>query len=221
MASPASRDEIAAAQFDAIETELARGEIDQPLHHEHHFGPPGAAVGSRRRGVAHHAAGAEMRGRHAIDARHDLDALLDHREVAGARAEIADIVTAHSQEITLVIERELRLHREIAALIVAEQRFTAVGCPFHRTADPARGPGNQHLFRENLAAGAEISADVADDQPELVVWHAERSRELAVRDVASSRCRCRACSLTVHGVVLGRARHAAPWVIRPPAAPKS
>src|ERR1700730_5507726 len=89
------RHEIAAAQFDAIETELARGDIDQPLHHEHHFGPPGAAVGSRRRGVAHHAAGTEVRGRYAIDARHDLDALLDHRVVAGARAQITDVVTAH------------------------------------------------------------------------------------------------------------------------------
>src|SRR5262249_58610942 len=37
--------EIAAADGDAIQTKLARGEIDQPLDHEDHFRPAGAAIG--------------------------------------------------------------------------------------------------------------------------------------------------------------------------------
>src|SRR5262249_47025240 len=36
--------EIAAADSDAIEAELVRSEIDQPLDHENHFRPAGAAI---------------------------------------------------------------------------------------------------------------------------------------------------------------------------------
>ena len=61
--------EVAAPQLDAILSKLLRGEIDQPLDHEHRFRPAGAAIGIGRRRVAEHRAGAEMRGRHPIDRR--------------------------------------------------------------------------------------------------------------------------------------------------------
>src|SRR5262249_33500278 len=156
------RQEIAAAQLDAVETELVRGDVDQPLHDEHHFRPPGAAVWPRGCSVGHHATGTEVCGRHPIDAGHDLDALLNHGVVTGPSAEIADVVTAHRQEITLSVEGELRIHCKIAALVVAEQCLTSIRRPSHGTADLARSPGHQKLFRENLAAHAKITADVSD-----------------------------------------------------------
>ena len=213
-------EQVAAAQLDAVEAELPRGDVDQPLHHVHHLGPAGAAVGPGRRGVAQHAAGAEMGGRHPIDARHDLDALLDHRVVAGARAEIADVVAAHREEIAVGIERELGLDREVAALIVAEQRFAAVRGPFHRAAGLPRGPGHQRLLGEDLAARAEIAADVADHQPHLVVGHAERRRQARRAAAGPSRCRCRWCICRPRGRTR-RAPRAAPSAIRRYAAPRS
>jgi len=88
-------DEIAAADGSAVEAELAGGDVDQPLHDEDHLRPAGAAIRPRRRGVAERGAGAKMRRRHAIDARHHLHALLHHGEVRGVAAEIADIGAAH------------------------------------------------------------------------------------------------------------------------------
>ena len=175
------RHEVAAAQFDAIEPELPRSDVDQALHDEHHLGPTRTAIGPRRRGIAHHTAGAEMRGRYSIDARHNLDALLNHRVIASARAEIADVVATHREEMALGVEREFRVNREVAALEVAEQGFAAIGGPFHRAAEFARGPGHQHLLGEDLAPRSEVAADVADNKPHLVIGHAERGGQLPVQ----------------------------------------
>ena len=45
----AFRHEVAAAQLDAVDAGLLRGEVDQPLHDEHHLGPARAAIGPGRR----------------------------------------------------------------------------------------------------------------------------------------------------------------------------
>ena len=153
--------EILAAQRDAIEAAFARGEIDQPLHDENHFRPAGAAIGPRRRGVRQRGAGAKMRRRHAIDARHHLHALLHHGEIGGVGAEIAEVRAAHGEELALVVERELGFDDEIARLIVAQERFVALADPFHRPAELVRRPGDQREFRIDHAARAEIAADVA------------------------------------------------------------
>src|SRR4029077_7708252 len=44
--------EVAPAQGDPVIAAFARREIDQPLHDEDPLRPSGAAIGSRRRGVA-------------------------------------------------------------------------------------------------------------------------------------------------------------------------
>ena len=103
--------QIAPAKLDAVEAALARGEVDQPLDDEHHLGPAGAAVGAGRRGVAEHGAGAEMRGRHAVDARHDLDALLHHGEAGAVGAEVAEIGAAHGEEIAVARRARAPLRR--------------------------------------------------------------------------------------------------------------
>ncbi len=54
-------DQVAAAQRHAVEAELAGGAIDQPLHHKHHLGAAGAAIGRGRDRVAEHRALARAR----------------------------------------------------------------------------------------------------------------------------------------------------------------
>src|SRR6516165_3213011 len=152
--------EIAAANGNATEAELARGEIDQPLDHENHFRPARAAIRPRRRGIAQGRPRAEMRRRYPVNARHHLNALLHHGEIGGVGAEIAEIGAAHSQETALVVERQLGFDDEIARLIVAQERLVALDDPFHRPAELARRPGDGCKFRIDHTAGAEIAADI-------------------------------------------------------------
>jgi hypothetical protein len=119
-----------------------------------------------------------MRGRHAIDTRHDLDALLHHGEVSGMGAEIADVVAPHREELALGVERELGLDHEVAALIVAQQRLVAVGGPLDRAAELACGPGHQRLLGEDCPARPEVAAHVTDDEPHVVLGDVEHDREV-------------------------------------------
>ena len=119
-----------------------------------------------------------MRRRHAVDARHHLHALLHHGEIGGVGAEIAEIGAAHREKLALVIERELGFDDEIARLIVAQERFAALDDPFHRPAELFRRPGDQRKFRIDHAAGAEIAADVAHQDADLLRRHAEHGGEI-------------------------------------------
>ena len=76
-------------------------------------------------------------------------------------AEVADVGAAHRQEFALRVERELGLDREVARLVVAEERLVPLADPFDRAADAPRRPGHQREFGIDHAARAEIAADVA------------------------------------------------------------
>ena len=78
------------------------------------------------------------------------------------------------------IERELRLHGEVAALVIAEERFRALARPLHRPRQLACRPAHQRKFRIERVAGAEIAADVARDHAHRGLRHAEDGRELAL-----------------------------------------
>ncbi len=106
-------------------------------------GRPDAAIGARRRRVGDDAAGAEMRRRHAVDARHDLDALLHHGEVAGERADIADVGATHRQEVAVRVERKLGIAGEVASLVVADEGLAGARrsiSPGGRRGAPPRRP---------------------------------------------------------------------------------
>ena len=54
---------------------------------------------------------------------------------------------------------------EIAALVVAEQRLAAVGCPLHRACRPCARPRPPAICSAKICtARAEVAADVADHQ---------------------------------------------------------
>src|SRR3974390_2676372 len=89
----------------------------------------------------------KVRRRHAVDARHDLDALLDHREVSRVRAEIADVRAAHGEERSVGVKCEFGLDGKIAALIIAEQKLAALAFPLDRTDNTTRRPRDHRLLR--------------------------------------------------------------------------
>ena len=62
------RDEVAAAQLDRVDPELARGHVDHALDRVRRLRPAGAAVGPGRRGVGEHAGGLDVDGGRGVHA---------------------------------------------------------------------------------------------------------------------------------------------------------
>ena len=141
---------------DAVEAMVVAGKIDQPLHHVHHFGAAGAAIGPGRRRVGHDRSGADIGRRHAVDRGHDLGALLQGRAIRGVGAGIADVRAAQREEIASPVEREFCRDGKIAALVIGEERLVSVGGPLDRPREAPRRPRDQREFGIDHAARAEI-----------------------------------------------------------------
>ena len=109
-------------------------------------------------------------------------------------ADIADVGAAQGEETAVGVERQLGVDREIAALVVAEERLLPLAGPFHRAAEAPRRPGDQREFRDRSVAGAEIAADLARDDAHRVLRHAEDRRQARASGAPRRRCRHRACS---------------------------
>jgi len=78
-----------------------------------------------------------------------------------AGAQIAGVGGAQGEEAAALVEGELRLGGQVAAVEVGDERVTAVADPLDRPPDPSRRPGNQREFRTGAVADAEIAADIA------------------------------------------------------------
>ena len=90
------RHEILAAQLDAVDAELDRGLVHQPLDRERHLGPARAAIGVGRHGVGEHRARAQRRRRNVVGAGDQARALRQRRQRNAERADVADVVGAHA-----------------------------------------------------------------------------------------------------------------------------
>ena len=97
------------------------------------------------------------------------------------RADIAGVRTAHREEPAVLVEGELRIHREVAALVIADKRFAAVRRPLDGMAETLRGPGHEGEFRIERVPGAVISSHIGGHHPHPVLRHAEYFGELALR----------------------------------------
>src|SRR5262249_10819039 len=77
------------------------------------------------------------------------------------------------EETTVGVDRELRMGEVIASLIVRNKTFGPARDPPHRTAQPARSPGDDPLFRIELALVAEAAAHVGRDDAQRAFGNAE------------------------------------------------
>ena len=93
-------------------------------------------------------------------------------------AEIAQVRAAHCEEVPILIESELGLDGEIAALIIAEKRLASLAGPFHRPADPARGPGEEGIFGIKEVPRTEIAAHVPAHAAHLLGRHTQHLGEV-------------------------------------------
>ena len=149
--------------------------VDQPLDRERHLGPAGRAIGVGRHGVGEHRARAQRRRRNVVGAGDQARALRQRRQRDAARADVADVVGAHGQDAAVLVERQLDLGDEIAALVVGEERLRARRGVFDRALELARRPQHQ----------AEL-----DDRAGCACRNCRRRRRTA-RAACRARCRAR------------------------------
>ena len=92
--------------------------------------------------------------------------------------EIAQVRAAHCEEVPILIERELGLDGEVAALIIAEKRLGSLAGPLYRPADPARRPGEEGLFGIKEVPRPEIAAHVPAQAAHLLGRHGQHLGEV-------------------------------------------
>jgi hypothetical protein len=159
----ARRNEIAPADFRAIESKPLGRSVGKPLQHVTGLGPPRAAKRIGRRGVGEHAG-------HFHEDRSGAIAPRQERAVDRARnggtecrnicAEIGQGLDLQRQEPAVRVERELGVGQVIAALIVGNKTFRPRRYPSYGMTQPSRGPGDDPLLRIEFALVAEAAAHV-------------------------------------------------------------
>ena len=189
--------EVPPPELEPVESVPLRGEVDQPLHDEHDLGASRAAVRRGRGRVRGDGAPMHRHGGDAIDRGRDRHALVERVERDDVGADVAGVGAAKREEGAVGVERELGLHREIAALIVGEECLAPLARPLHGPAEAPRRPGDQRELRIAAIAGPEVSAHLARH-------HAHRALRDAERAGHAGLCPSEAARAGVNGVAAAR-----------------
>ncbi len=169
-------DDVAPAQFDAIDAKLVRRGFDDALHEIDRFRPPGAAIRRGRIGVRQHRVDRHVTRRHVIDAR-QRDDLPERRQQLPVGGDIGpdagEHVQPHAQEFVVLIQCEFDLADVVAAMLVGHDDLGAFAAPFHRPIEFLRRPQHQPVIDILPALGAKAAADIVDHDAHLAFRHLE------------------------------------------------
>ena len=166
-------DQVFSAQFDAVEPQLSRRLVDQPLDRIGHLRTARTAVGVGRHSIGEHRSRAQARRRDVVGAGDERRTLAERRQRHAAPADIADVVGAHCQQPAVGAQRQSHLGHQIAALKIAEKRLRAGRGVFDRPAEAARRPQHQAELDIGSIAHAEIAADIVGQHPHPLGGDAE------------------------------------------------
>jgi hypothetical protein len=170
------RDEVAPPDLDAIDVEIARCDIDQPLQHEGGFRTAGAAIGIGRHGVRKDHLHLAIDRRGGIDAG-EQRAIKVGRNVGTECRDIgADICQgrhAQPEKFAVPVERQFAMGDMVAALRVGLEGLAAIGDPFHRPLQFARCPGHQSFLSIDDLLAAETAADIRRHHAQLALGNTQ------------------------------------------------
>ena len=133
----------------------------------------------------------------AIDRALQVHVLIGRHAAADAReigADIGDARHLERQELARSIERQRRLGLHVARRMVGEEHLAAGGDPFHRPADLARRPGDQHVLGIDEVLGAEAAADIGRDEAQTLPARRPARGRRGCGWHGCSGSRCGACS---------------------------
>ena len=190
--------EIAPPDFGPVEPKHMRGFIGEPFQHIASLGTASPAISVGRQCVGEYPGRLRGDRRRSVHARQQrrIDRTRDRGpEGRDIGAKVGDGVDPECEEVSLAIERELRVGLMIARLIVGNEALAARRDPFDRPPQFSRGPGNDGLLGIMLPLVAEAATDVGRNQADRrlrqielladdaadVMWHLRRTiqRELA------------------------------------------
>ncbi len=178
------RHQVAQAQLEGIDPEIARGEVDQPLDDVGRLGPAGAAIRRVGHRVGEDAGDGGLDARDAIDAGDAADVV--EEEQRPARQIAADIdreVHLQRQEAAVCIQAQLGVDGDVAAMVVGKEALPALRDPAHRAAQLARGIEHEHVLGVGTALHAERAADILGHDPHLAGRHLQQIGERAPQSV--------------------------------------
>ncbi len=183
------RRQVAQADLGTVEAGLSRRRVHQAVHQIGAFGAPGAAIGIDRRGVGEIALHIGVGLGHAVDAAEDAAAGERGYEwgVYGQiTAHIGGAGDAQGGDLAVLVERELAGGNHVAAMVVGEEAFGALGAPAHGTADLLSGDQHRRLLGIEEALHAEAAADILGDDAQLFRRDVEHHARQAAADVAGA-----------------------------------
>ena len=156
------RDQVAAAELDAVDAEVLRHDVEQPLAEEVGLEAAGPAIGADRRLVGHQQRDIEIDIRNAIRTRHELRDIARADRAIGAHigAHVGIGVAAQAEDRAVLSAGDLDIAFRLARMVHRHQVLAPVLGPLDRPADMARGERDQKILRIELAARAEAAADV-------------------------------------------------------------
>ncbi len=187
------RNDVAPAQFDAVDAHLGRGDVDDAFDHEGRFRPPGAAIGIDRDGVGEDHLDVAVDRRRGVDAPEQRgieigrDIGPECREVGAHIGQCGDL---QSEEFSVLVERQFGFGQVIPAMAIGHKALRTVRDPLDRPPDPFGRPGNDRLFAIVELLDAEAAADIRRDHAHLLFGYVENQgghqkphhmRELACR----------------------------------------
>ena len=157
-----ARDQVVAAEFDAIDAEILRHHVEEPLAEEVGLEAAGPAIGADRRLVGELQRHVDVDIGDAIGARHEL------RDVARADGAVGahigtdvDIgMPAQTQDGAVAAAGDLDVAFRLARVVHAHEVLAAVLGPFHGAAGVTGRERDQEILRVELAARAEAATDV-------------------------------------------------------------
>ncbi len=156
------RDEVAAAELDAIEAEILRHHVEEPLAEEIGLEPAGTAIGADRRLVGELQLDVDVDVRDAIGPRHELRDVARADRAVGAHigADVDIGVAAQAEDGAVAGAGDLHVALRLARMVHAHEVLAAVLRPLHGPAGVARRERDEEILGIELAARAEAAADI-------------------------------------------------------------
>ena len=115
--------------------------------------------------------------RNVVDRRRDARGVRQRHIGHGMGADVAGDREAIGEDAAVGGEREAAVEREVAALVIGEERIRAAVGPLHRPAEMAGGERHHHLLAIGIAEQSERPADIAGDDPHPLRRQAEAGRD--------------------------------------------
>ena len=172
-------DEVAPPDLCAVDPEIVRRPVEQPLHHEDPVGPAGAPVRAHGRLVG------EDRGELAVVIRNAVRAGKggagddrDDQPVGAIGAGVIQEDGANAEDPSRLVEGDLRIVDLLPLLVGGHEVLAPVFDPLHRTPEPLRGQRHQDLLGiKHHHLGPESAAHVGGDDPDVGLRQPEHRRE--------------------------------------------